>query len=319
MKNENENITLVVFANRKDFCLTKVCIASIRYYYPDIEILLVKDKLNGNFNTRRLCRTLNVQVLDMGRKYFGWGAAKIHFILNKSIVQKRYLCLDSDTIFVGKVLEELEKIEAPFVVSTEKAKLPFDQSVTELYLDPAKVKKYYPDYEFPGYFFNTGQIVVTPGLVDKQLVKNSFDPDYYPFYKNRDAFKLVDQAVLNAVLPVISKRKNIKIGTGQFMQWSVTFFNNIHNQNFENIQNSSFPYIVHYAGDVRTFKLGEMKGADILKTFKKQYSNKLSSISQYLDGLQDRCMANKSLNYLLYKRNRILIELQNRFKSNNSL
>lgn len=33
-----DSISVVIFANRRDFFLTKLCVASIRYYYPEIEI-----------------------------------------------------------------------------------------------------------------------------------------------------------------------------------------------------------------------------------------------------------------------------------------
>ena len=58
----NKEISIVVFCNAKDYFLTKICVASIRHFYPDIEILLVKDELNGKFSTRILERNFKVKV-----------------------------------------------------------------------------------------------------------------------------------------------------------------------------------------------------------------------------------------------------------------
>lgn len=301
------SITIVVFANRKDFCLTKVCIASIRFYYPEVEILIVKDKLNGNFNTRRLCKATNVKVIKLSKRYYGWGAAKIHFILSQHIPKKRYLCLDSDIIFLGRVLDKIETLPEKFIVSPDWQIEPLKKEVTELYIDIEKVTKYYPTYSYPGFFFNTGQFVATPGIIPPSYFDAAFDAGRYPYYKNRDVFALVDQAVLNAVLPVYCKEVNIDLGKADFMQWSVTFFADLKHQSFEFFRDGKYPFLVHYAGDTRTHLLKKMKGAEILQTFHAQYFSKLSSVEQQIDTMQDRFASVSGLSKLLYKINRLKI------------
>ncbi|MDD1443968.1 hypothetical protein MEO93_27235 [Dolichospermum sp. ST_sed3] len=303
------NIAIVVFANRKDFCLTKICISSIRYYYPDVEIFIVKDKLNGNFNTRRLCKAFNIGILDLGRKYYGWGAAKIHFILNKDIPRKRYLCLDSDIIFVGRFLDKLASMQEEFIVNPDWHDDPHHKDVVDLYIDITKIKKYYPDFNYPGYFFNTGQFVATPGIINEVYFSKAFDPLNYPYYKDSDTFPLVDQGVINAVLPIFGKRENLKIGTLGFMAWSVSFFNDSDNQRFEKFEDGEIPLLVHYAGDIRTHHLEKMKGVNLLKKFQQMYLLKLSKTACLFDKLQDKICAIKFINLLLYKKNRIYIQV----------
>jgi hypothetical protein len=75
----NNEITIVVFANAKDFFLTKICIASIRYFYPDVEIFIVKDELNGKFYSRTLEKKFNTKELKLSKKYFGWGGQNFIF------------------------------------------------------------------------------------------------------------------------------------------------------------------------------------------------------------------------------------------------
>src|SRR5262249_16189620 len=93
-------ISVALFATTLDFRFTKICVARLRYYYPDVRIYLIKDKLNGDFDTSILTSRFNVELLDLGRKYYGWGAAKIHFVAHDRLPAGRYLVLDSDIIFL---------------------------------------------------------------------------------------------------------------------------------------------------------------------------------------------------------------------------
>lgn len=312
MESITENIAVVVFTNRKDFFLSKICVASIRFYYPAVEIFLVKDKLNGDFNTHRLKLAFNVKVLDLGKKYYGWSAAKIFFLLQKNLPNRRYLCIDADIIFVGKVLDKIGKIGGDFVLNAYTINPPFSTEVTGLYIDPEKVKVFYPDYQYPGYFFNAGQTVVTPGLLEENLLEPSFDPHTYPYYKNKDTFGLVDQAVLNAALPVLARRKNVVINTLEYMQWSVSFFGDKDKFKFVDFKDGKNEYLVHYAGDTRVRQIEKMRGADLLQNFRDQYYTKLTPIGRLLDKLQDKITTLDFYNKFLYKKNRVLIELQNR-------
>jgi len=306
---ESKGIAVVVFANRKDFFLTKICVSSIRYFYPTVEIFLVKDKLNGDFNSRRLEKAFNVKLLDLGKNYYGWSAAKIHFLLNQTLPKKRYLCLDSDIIFVGKVIDKLQRQTGDFVLHATRTDPPFSRELIELYVDPEEVKVFYPDYEYPGYFFNAGQTLVTPGLLTEELLKFSFDPKIYPYYKNQETFRLVDQAVLNAVIPVLAKRENVSIDTLDYMEWSVSFFEKPERTTFQYFQNGTTEYLVHYAGDIRTTRLEKMKGADLLLSFRNNYQSRLSKFSRFLDSLQDNITSLSFFTSFLYKCNRVKILL----------
>lgn len=51
------NLTAVyINTHRYDYKLTCICVASVRYWYPDIEIYLIKDYRRGDFNTSLLQR-----------------------------------------------------------------------------------------------------------------------------------------------------------------------------------------------------------------------------------------------------------------------
>jgi len=50
-----------------DVHLTRECVASIRYWYPNVPIWLLKDRRYGDFSTREIESQWNVQVYP-GRK-----------------------------------------------------------------------------------------------------------------------------------------------------------------------------------------------------------------------------------------------------------
>jgi hypothetical protein len=305
------DLTIVVFANRNDFFLTKLCIASIRFYYPDIEILLVKDKLNGNFNTRLLRKIFNVKLLDLGKRYYGWGAAKLHFLMSENLPGRRYLCLDSDIIFVGKVVERIQEITGQFVVNPYYSNPPFDKETFELYVDPDIAKKQFEEYEYPGYFFNSGQMVVTPGLVPQSFFDSIFQTGKYPYYTDRP--RCPDQTIFNIIIPVLKKKQNLEVGELFYMILSPQFFNNAENNSFEKFKDGKHPFMVHYAGDVRTNNLDKMRGNILLKELREEYRLKLSVFTKVLDSLQDQLSANKYINKIFYRKNWMWMKILNAF------
>ncbi len=66
-----------------DFRLTRICVASIRYWYPNIPIVLIKDLKSGNFNSTELEKKFNVSVFPQNAKSYGWGFSKFEVFFQK--------------------------------------------------------------------------------------------------------------------------------------------------------------------------------------------------------------------------------------------
>jgi hypothetical protein len=299
-----ENLSIVVFANAKDFFFTKLCITSIRYFYPIVEIFLVKDELNGKFNSKVLEKKFDVKIIKLSKKFYGWSAAKLHFLIERD-ENKKYLCLDSDILFLGKVLNKLNFIKADFIVSPEYFEL--TTKVKEVFIDPSKMSKYYPNYKYPGYFFNGGQTVVNPSKIHQEDFNNIFDKENYPYYLNYDDFKFVDQSILNALLPSLSNAKRIRLEAIEFMKSSAEFFS-VSQNNTISILDLNNEYLVHYAGDLREYTLMKMNGKNLLIYFKSVYEKKLNKFEIYQSRIQDFINSIKILTVVKLKFNRVLIE-----------
>ena len=133
-----------------DFRLTRICVASIRYWYPDIPIILVKDLIYRDFDTSELEKHFNVSVYPQKAKIYGWGFSKFEVFLEEE--KRRFLMLDSDIILAGPILDILEKHNEDWIV--------FDEPFTEIdlykyYYDPAKIKELDPEFNFLNFILHT--------------------------------------------------------------------------------------------------------------------------------------------------------------------
>jgi len=215
------------------------------------------------------------------------------------------LCIDSDIIFLGKVLDKFANNSFPFVIHPTYVEDPHTDHYRNQFIDVSKAKEYYPKYKYPGYFFNAGQTVVIPGVLTKELLAPSFDPEYYPYYKNQDFFKTVDQSILNTIFPIIPE----PVGVADFVVWSGNYFDAKGNVEFNDYENGETKYLLHYAGDIRTYKLYKMRGEKLLRFFQDTYRAKLSWTGQIVDKLQNVLNSSNALARFFYLKNKLKIKL----------
>lgn len=266
------SLKIVISCNKKDFFLTKILVGSIRFYYQNIEIFLIKDFSNGVFNTKEMESVYKVKILDLGIKNYGWAAGKMHFLLSKEFDGEKYLMLDSDIVLIGRLLEKLEEASKDYEigVSAEVYDNPYDKFVEKTYYSYSYLKTYNPGFEFPGYLFNTGQMIVTPGILNQQEMYDFFDLSSYPYYKKLEQLPLVDQSILNYILPLKEQKGEIRIYKGNYMIWSES--KEALTLDIEKIKEGiEYPFLIHWAGAVRVPMLDMMTRFDILNFFEKYY------------------------------------------------
>lgn len=185
-----ENIYIACYKGDERF--TRALISSIRYWYPEIPISLLKDESNGRFDTSDIEKYWNVAVLDVGKNMRGFQKIAAMFL----IPRKRVLYLDSDIVFVGPVLELLEQYSEDFIVAEEE----FAQDqITSLFFKEEALKEMDSSFTPPSFRFNAGQLVFTSGLLKKEDFSELVDWDV-PAARYTKIFSCIDQGVLNYVL-----------------------------------------------------------------------------------------------------------------------
>ncbi|RZK12485.1 MAG: hypothetical protein EOO46_03005 [Flavobacterium sp.] len=269
------NIKIVIAVNKKDVWFCRICIASIRYYYPEVEIFLLKDELNGKFSTEEIEVNWKVQLISYDVKKFGWSAAKMHFYCDERFEGQRFLVLDSDIVLVGKLLDEsfVNDLAWDVVVSEEVVEDPSAEWFGQTYFDYNTVKTYDFHFKYQGYAFNCGQLFCKGNFLSARQLEPYFDFNSYPPWKRLDIFPLVDQSLFNYLLPSLAIQNKIKLSRENFMLWS----ENKQTLEMEFLPSSKgSPFLIHWAGALRTPFINRMSRSDILTFFEKYYYSKVN-------------------------------------------
>jgi lipopolysaccharide biosynthesis glycosyltransferase len=288
------NTSIVIAVNKKDVWFCRICVASIRYYYPHAKIYLLKDELNGKFSTSEIARNWNVELIEYPVKKFGWSAAKIHFYCDKRFAGGKFLVLDSDIVFTGKILDNDYVNEFLFdaIVSEETTGDPMSEWFKNTYFDYQRIQRFDPEYTYAGFTFNCGQLFCKGNFLNHALMEPYFDFNAVPAWKQKEVFPLVDQSVLNYLLPKLANEKKLQLSRQNYMIWSETA--TAKGMSLEEIKNGNkYPYLIHWAGALRIPLIGKMTRGDILLFFEKHYYSKIAF------GYSKRFMR-KAKPYILY-------------------
>jgi lipopolysaccharide biosynthesis glycosyltransferase len=263
---------VVIACFKKDLFLLKACIASVRYWYPDVEIYLIKDYIQGNFSTKEMEEKFNVKIFPSQRKFFGWPWSKLAVILHEK--KDKYLFLDSDVVFLGKVLDKLNQYDDDFIVTGVRESDKSSHTVNAHYIDMKKMETFDPAYQFPGFGFNGGQIVMTSGILKEcdfaPVV--SFEPNITNNYP--DIFKHGDQGPLNYIFAKSHQQGKLKLRYEDFWIWpGIPAAQEIDLNAIKN--KTGIPYVLHWAG-LKPVDFRNYKRYDILKFYEDYYYSKFS-------------------------------------------
>lgn len=250
-----------------DVRLTRICVASIRHWYPEILITLIKDYSWGRFPTGDICRRWKVNVLDTGGKAYGWGLSKLEplFLPEKM----RCLIIDSDIVFLGPVLNRLEQSDADFIVSGRTADTVRPDEIPELYVRMEVLSPMDPTFELPSFFFNSGHFVASTGLFSRDDMSRWIDWTGRAHMRYPKVFPCADQGLLNYWLHRMAQQGGLTLESIQFALWPDT--SEVRSLDFEKIlATGGIPCLVHWAG-LRKPLLRRMIRSDILQYFEDEY------------------------------------------------
>ena len=66
--------------------LARICVASIRYWYPEVPICLLRDHGRGAVDTRELETAWQAEAMDSDPRYSGWGTTKLSLLFRPNTV-----------------------------------------------------------------------------------------------------------------------------------------------------------------------------------------------------------------------------------------
>jgi hypothetical protein len=254
---------------RGDYEFTKCCVASIRNWYPEIPITLIKDRMHGDYDTTELERAFQVQLFPSPRRAHGFGFSKLEPLFLKH--SSRCLILDSDIVFLGPLLSRLERFSEDFIVTYEQHPL---EHIRECYYDPEKLRELSPDFVFPGYAFNTGHFVARTGLIRRNDFKEYIVFDSPPRVPRSDVFHCGEQGVLNFVLAKMQQEGRLTLAREPFTQWPPGMREDA--IDLDQIRHGAgYDFLLHWAG-IKQAAIQDAPLAHVLTYFQEIYRRKIA-------------------------------------------
>lgn len=256
-----------IFINtyRRDFHFARACVSSIRYWYPEIPVWLIKDMGAGGFDTGSMESFFNVRVLDTGKKSFGWGFGKFEPLFGDS--PEPFLFMDADTVMTGPILDRLSGIDADFIVDEE---VQHHAKLVDLYFDPQAVAELDPSYEYPGYTFNTGQWAATPGLFKRHDFEPFLSWDPVPSLRHKAVFKQADQGLFNYLMHKKQSDGAIRLRREPIMIWPDSGAADHVDLDAIRRKSVSEDRIIHWAG-MKNIPAGKFPRRDIVSFYLEAY------------------------------------------------
>jgi len=262
------DIAIYIACYRWDYYLTRICVASIRFFYPDIDIYLVKDNKSGKFNSRILEKYWNVKIYPTKLQSYGWGLSKLEVCFDAT--DNKIFVMDSDIVFVGTALDQGAKMTEDIVISPHVEEDPSAPWIQNVVYDYEKLKNIDPDFTYPGFVFNTGNFFTNRGVMKRSDFSELVQWYPEPRLLQNDVFQCADQGIINYVTATKMKNEEIRVGNYEFMYWSQD--SRVASIDLKKIkkEQGEYPFLIHWAGSRNHF-VGKMQRADILRFFELQY------------------------------------------------
>ncbi len=254
--------------HRRGIHRTRCCVASIRHWYPDIPISLIKDEIGGPFDTRDIQTCWDIDILPTGGKRFGGGIIKLEALLLPE--RQRCLILDDDIVFLGRVIDRLERFDEDFIVACHGGP---PEQFERHYFDLRRLQQFDADFQYRGGAFNSGQLVATTGIFRQEAVAALLNMKEPPTVARPDIFKVSDQGLLNYLLLKRWQEGGITLRHDAFMWWSewlepgrvaVDDLRRYHD----------FAVLLHWAGP-KPASLGAMRHPEILSFFNELFYSRI--------------------------------------------
>lgn len=206
----------------------------------------------------------NVELASFPTGNYGWGYVKLEPLFSPA--EHRFLVVDSDTIFLGPVLDAFRDSCESFIVDDERLE---ENEVKRLYYDWKNLRAIDAQVQPPRFVFNSGQWFGTSGLISRA--------DFSPWImwqmprvlRHPQYFKQGEQGILNYVLNQRSQDGSIVVKRQKLMRWAGHDLSFIRLDEVTN-RNSPRREILHWAG-YKSPRLRLLPRADLLMFFEKQY------------------------------------------------
>ena len=258
---------------RNDLHLARICVASVRYWYPEIPLLLLKDELRGSFDTTEIERAWRVGIFPTERTRHGWGFGKLETLFAPA--GDRLLVLDADTAMLGPILERLGRHGSDLVVAPDFVADLSSRYARVVYFDRDRLRPLGLEAPHCGFFFNSGHLVVRTGHFRREdfspLLEWSTPPRLrYPALSDGG-----DQGILNLVAMQKAAVGAITLAPVDFACGSEhPALRGVSLPAIKSREQGGYPVVVHWAGP-KPARLSGMPRPELLRFFEAVYYSRV--------------------------------------------
>ena len=259
---------IYVAASGHDARFTRICVASIRFFYPDVPIrLLVGGPLQRGL-AQELRRYWNVGIAQLSSTGdYGWGFVHLEPLFGTP--GEKFLVLDSDTVITGPILDKWRNCAAPFLVDDETQ---LEVNAAQIYYDWRKVVEIDSRTLEPSFLFNAGQWFGTAGVLSRADFGRWLEWTMPRRTVPAGLFKNGDQGVFNYVLNQKAALEGLKVERQTIMRWPGHSMDGL---SLDAIVRRQAPaLVVHWAGMKKPL-LRNMVGGDVLLYFEHLYYSRV--------------------------------------------
>ena len=256
-----------IAAFSRDARLTRICVASVRYFYPEIPIRVLAGSPLVPDLVRELADYWDTSVAPWQEGDYGSGFVKLEPLFGKP--GERFLMIDADTIVAGPVLDLWRDDDPPFLMDEET--LP-DNEMKRLYYDWDRLTANGLPTPRPLHVFNTGQWFGTAGVVQRA----DFDPlvewSMPRVLRHPKLFMTGDQGIQNYLFNQMAHQGRVVYGRRTIMRWPEHSMAGVSQS--EVMGRTAPPVVVHWAG-LKKRRIGKMISPELLVFFEKYYYSRI--------------------------------------------
>jgi len=268
-------------ASSRDAKLTRICIASIRYFYPDVPLKVLPGDILQAGLAKEIKKYWNVDVVPLQKADYGWGFVKMEPLFGPK--GESFLVMDVDTIFTGEVLKYREQSNALFVVDNEDHT---DEDYKKLYYDWDALQQIDPEIRTARLAFSGGQWFGTAGYVERNEFNEWMDWSFPRERKYPHLFMGGEQGIVSAVIVKKEGKGELTVDRAPIMRWpgDESYISDL---DLESIKNKTAPpHVIHWAG-MKNLYVSKMVGADRLLFFEDYYYSRIpgKNLKRRIDNL----------------------------------
>lgn len=264
-------IDRVYISNYKgDVRFLRPCVASIRTWYPEIPITIIQDLNGGAYRLDEACAAWNLELYETEVQRFGSGWSRLEPLFHTQ--PERFLYLDADIVFTGRVIDELEQYDEEVVLTAQESR---PDQIARHWFDLEKLAAFDPAFVFQGCAYNVGLFVANAGIVNKEDLEHLIMFSEPRRALHPEMLLLYESGPLNYVFLKKAQEGKLTIGVSDVMRFCPsTRMPEIELDSLE--KGTEPPYALHWAGGMKHRPFGLLPNGHVLRHFVDHYHTRVA-------------------------------------------